>query len=83
MDGAAYCWGRNDSGQLGTNLVAETCMSGVSRPCGTTPVAVSGGFPLFRWTSVPLLPALSLPVARPTAEGVARRERAWPRLNNR
>jgi len=43
MDGASYCWGRNDSGQLGTNLVAETCMSGVSRPCGTTPVAVSGG----------------------------------------
>ena len=43
MDGAAYCWGRNDSGQLGTNLVAETCMSGVSRPSGTTPEAVSGG----------------------------------------
>jgi alpha-tubulin suppressor-like RCC1 family protein len=54
VDGRAYCWGPNNWGQLGTET-AERCTMGevgpdnvgtggyVDAPCGTKPVAVSGG----------------------------------------
>ncbi len=47
--GAAYCWGLNDSLELGAPS-SETCpfsvtpgTVGVPTPCSTTPIAVSGG----------------------------------------
>lgn len=41
VDGAAYCWGLNGSGQLGARTSGETC-GGLRQPCRATPVAVSG-----------------------------------------
>ncbi|MBW3629679.1 MAG: hypothetical protein KY464_10320, partial [Gemmatimonadetes bacterium] len=42
--GAAYCWGKNEAGLLGTTSVTQSC-GGVDRDftCSATPVAVSGG----------------------------------------
>ena len=41
-NGAAYCWGRNDQGELGigTTTGPEFCQN---TPCSTVPVAVAGG----------------------------------------
>lgn len=44
--GEAYCWGSNQSGQLGSTLAAETCnfsFAGITFTCSTTPIPVSGG----------------------------------------
>jgi hypothetical protein len=42
--GEAYCWGRNDSGQLGTTSAVGLCVSSLGpAPCSTVPVAVAGG----------------------------------------
>jgi alpha-tubulin suppressor-like RCC1 family protein len=38
-DGAAYCWGANDAGQLGA-VSGESCDG---TPCSRTPLAVAGG----------------------------------------
>lgn len=42
-DGAAWCWGNNDVGQLGA-AASDTCtIAGASLPCSRTLVAVTGG----------------------------------------
>jgi alpha-tubulin suppressor-like RCC1 family protein len=42
--GAAFCWGRGESGQLGIPVPTTTCMTdGGPFPCSMVPVAVSGG----------------------------------------
>jgi alpha-tubulin suppressor-like RCC1 family protein len=42
--GAAYCWGRGESGQLGIALPSITCPTDAGPfPCSRTPVAVAGG----------------------------------------
>lgn len=38
--GAAYCWGSNGVGELGTPAATESCRGA---PCSTRPLAVSGG----------------------------------------
>lgn len=40
IDGAAFCWGNDDYGQLGSATDSDLCGG---RPCSRTPVAVSGG----------------------------------------
>jgi len=43
-DGAAYCWGSNEFGQLGIANAATTCLRGDRHvPCVATPRAVLGG----------------------------------------
>ncbi|HJQ18785.1 MAG TPA: hypothetical protein VJ867_00460 [Gemmatimonadaceae bacterium] len=43
-DGTAYCWGSNESGQLGVPAGTSRCMRGDRPiPCESRPVAVSGG----------------------------------------
>lgn len=44
--GAAYCWGLNEHGQLGTLVADTTCGIGSTdpRPCAPTPRPVSGGY---------------------------------------
>jgi uncharacterized protein YjdB len=42
--GAAYCWGRGESGQLGVPSPATSCATdGGAFPCSKIPVAVGGG----------------------------------------
>jgi alpha-tubulin suppressor-like RCC1 family protein len=42
--GAAYCWGRGESGQLGVPVPTTTCTTDAGpSPCSKTPVAVGGG----------------------------------------
>jgi len=42
--GAAYCWGLNDLGQLGSDSTPDFCPTPTGRvPCRWTPVAVAGG----------------------------------------
>jgi alpha-tubulin suppressor-like RCC1 family protein len=60
-DGAAYCWGANDAGQLG----APSSDSCDGTPCSRTPIPVAGGL-RFTLISVGDLHACGL-----TAEGVA------------
>jgi hypothetical protein len=46
--GAAYCWGRNGTGELGTSQALRDCfdlIGGDVGPCTATPVAVEGGRP--------------------------------------
>jgi alpha-tubulin suppressor-like RCC1 family protein/uncharacterized protein YjdB len=40
-DGAAHCWGSNQSGQLGNDTLSHQCTNGVV--CAPTPVPVLGG----------------------------------------
>lgn len=43
-DGAAFCWGSNEFGQLGTAPDTLTCLRGDRRiPCRTRPAPVAGG----------------------------------------
>jgi alpha-tubulin suppressor-like RCC1 family protein len=44
-DGAAYCWGSNNSGQLGTTTSMQLCAGaqGFNLPCTGTPLRVEGG----------------------------------------
>lgn len=45
LDGAAYCWGKNASGQLGTNAPMDTCIiPGTSYSCSSVPLLVQGGY---------------------------------------
>lgn len=42
-DGAAWCWGANPAGQLGTEAPLETCLTGdIGMPCALQPVPVAG-----------------------------------------
>lgn len=42
--GAAYCWGRNDAGQLGTPTSPHQCtLMPTAGPCATEPQRVAGG----------------------------------------
>jgi alpha-tubulin suppressor-like RCC1 family protein len=42
--GAAYCWGRGESGQLGVPSPPSTCLTDAGfSPCSMVPVAVGGG----------------------------------------
>jgi len=44
-DGATYCWGRGESGQLGIPSPLLTCTTDAGPfPCSSTPVQVRGGF---------------------------------------
>lgn len=45
MDGAAYCWGRGESGQLGAPALASCTTDAGVFPCALLPVAVGGGLP--------------------------------------
>jgi alpha-tubulin suppressor-like RCC1 family protein len=44
--GAAYCWGQDGSGELGSAAAPETCVAGALPPfpCSHTPQLVQGGF---------------------------------------
>ena len=43
-EGAAFCWGSNATGQLGTDAAMETCPDySLTVECSTRPVAVAGG----------------------------------------
>ena len=42
-DGAAFCWGRGESGQLGIEIPRSKCQSDLLVPCSMNPVAVRGG----------------------------------------
>jgi alpha-tubulin suppressor-like RCC1 family protein len=47
--GAAYCWGRGESGQLGVAPPTTVCtISGTPFPCRMTPVLVDGGLSFTR-----------------------------------
>jgi len=50
-DGQAYCWGANQSGQLGvgTSTGPETCAGAITFPCSTVPVPVTTAL---RWASL-------------------------------
>ena len=49
--GAAYCWGRGESGQLGVPVPTTTCPTDAGpRPCSRVPVAVNGGVAFTRLT---------------------------------
>lgn len=41
--GTAYCWGANDSGELGTGSTGSCSASGGAWACSLTPLEVSGG----------------------------------------
>jgi alpha-tubulin suppressor-like RCC1 family protein len=43
ISGAAYCWGPNDVGQLGTGSAVGPELCSGSSPCSTVPAAVAGG----------------------------------------
>src|SRR5262245_49460976 len=47
--GAAYCWGRGESGQLGVPVPTAMCMTNVGlSPCSMTPIVVRGGLSFVR-----------------------------------
>ena len=49
--GAAYCWGRGESGQLGVPVPTATCTTDAGpRPCSMVPLAVNGGVVFTRIT---------------------------------
>lgn len=43
-EGAAYCWGRGESGQLGAPAPASCALDAGVYPCARIPLAVSGGY---------------------------------------
>lgn len=55
-DGTAYCWGRNNTGQLGIGSTEgpETCQGGDGTACSTRPVAVAGNLQ-FQTVATPLV----------------------------
>src|SRR4030095_817854 len=47
--GAAYCWGRGESGQLGVPVPTTMCTTDAAPfPCSMTPIAVGGGLSFAR-----------------------------------
>jgi alpha-tubulin suppressor-like RCC1 family protein len=51
-DGAAYCWGRGESGQLGIAPPATSCdIDGISFPCSQVPIKVDSDLTLTQITA--------------------------------
>lgn len=72
-DGQAYCWGRNNTGQLGTGTVTgpESCRGGGGTACSTRPVAAAGAL-RFASIATPLVRRVSIHLPPPAgACGVA------------
>ena len=43
INGDAYCWGANYSGQLGRDTITNTCYGGTATRCSDWPILVAGG----------------------------------------
>ena len=48
--GAAHCWGRGESGQLGAPPPVMSCLADLSYPCNLVPVPIDGGLNFQRLT---------------------------------
>lgn len=72
-DGRAYCWGRNNTGQLGTGSATgpESCRGGGGTACSTRPVAAAGDL-RFKTIATPLVRRVSIHLPPPAgACGIA------------